>query len=109
MVLRSERGPDGLRHLEARLSPDGDLVVEGQDLGRGVEMCFGEGNTEYEWAHTVRAAHLPALLEALGAAPGTDPLTVLAQRCSGPDAGAFSRLLAPTGPVPAEFWSRVGD
>ncbi len=108
VVLRSERDEGGIRHLSARLTTDGDLVVEGQDIGPGVEQFFGEGNTEYEWAHTVRVADLPQLGAALGGLPGDDILTLLAQRCSGPDEAELSRLLVPDGPVPAELWSRIG-
>lgn len=108
VVLRAERDEGGVRHLAARLSTDGDLVVEGQDIAPGVEQFFGEGNTEYEWAHTVRVADLPDLLAALGGAPGDDVLTLLEQRCSGPDAAELSRLLGPDGPVASERWSRIG-
>ncbi|MBW0114518.1 hypothetical protein [Pseudonocardia abyssalis] len=108
VVLRAERDEDGVRHLAARLTAEGDLVVEGQDIGPGVEEFFGEGNTEYEWAHTVRVADLPLLVAALGGAPGDDVLALLAERCDGPDSDELSRLLGPDGPVPADRWSRIG-
>jgi len=108
VVLRTERDEDGVRHLAARLTAGGDLVVEGQDIGPGVEYVFGEGNTEYEWTHTVRVADLPALVAALGGEPGDDVLALLSRRCSGDDAAELSRLLGPDGPVPADRWSRIG-
>lgn len=108
VVLRAERDEDGVRHLGARLTAGGDLVVEGQDVGPGVERFFGEGTTEYEWTHTVRAADLPALVAALDGDPGDDVLTLLERRCSGDDAAELSRLLGPDGPVPADRWSRIG-
>lgn len=103
VVLRSQRDADGSRHLEARLTTGGDLVVEGHDLGPGVERAFGAGHTEYEWCHTVRAEHVPELVAVLGGAG--DVLALLEAR----GAESLARSLPPTGPVPAGFWSRVGD
>jgi hypothetical protein len=109
-VLRSVRDEGGVRHLEARLNAAGDMVVEGQDLGPAVEAAFGSGIREYEWMHTVRAEHLPQLVDELGGAPGEDVLDVLDRNCRGSDAGRLEALVSPqTGTVPAEFWSRVGD
>jgi hypothetical protein len=34
------RDKDGSRYLEARLERNGDLIIEGQDLGDGVERWF---------------------------------------------------------------------
>ena len=64
VVLRRVKDADGSRLLEASLTVDGDLLIEGWDLGDGVERIFGV--REYEWAWTIRAANLPALLSALG-------------------------------------------
>ncbi|MBA2310259.1 MAG: hypothetical protein H0W01_13450 [Pseudonocardiales bacterium] len=109
VTLRSIRDADGSRHLDAHVTAEGDVVVEGQDLGPGVERAFGPGLTEYEWTHTVRAADVPLLVEALGGAPGDDVLALMRRVCSGDGVVRLAALLAPDGPVPAEFWSRVGD
>lgn len=109
VTLRDVRGEGGWRHLSARLTDEGDLLIEGQDLGPGVEECFGPGLTEYEWVHTVHAEHIPLLVAALGGEPGEPVLPLLARTCSGAEAIRLSRLLGPDGPVPATFWSRVGD
>jgi len=51
VVLRNTRDADGTRYLEASINAEGDLVIEGQDLGPGVEEIFGI--REYEWAWTI--------------------------------------------------------
>jgi hypothetical protein len=104
VVLRDQRDEDGTRYLGAYL--DGpDLVISGQDLGQGVSRVFGEDLTEYEWTHTVRAEHVPRLVEALGAPPGTHVLDAL-EGFAGARAAEVEQRLAQ---VPKEFWSRVGD
>jgi hypothetical protein len=50
---------------------DGSLMIEGQDLGGD----FFSG--EYEYAITVRPDDVPRVVEALGGAPGEDPLALL--------------------------------
>jgi hypothetical protein len=108
VVLRAERGPDGLRHLAARIDDDGDVVIAGQDLGPGVEKVFGDGMTEYEWSWRVKAADVGTLVAALGGEPGADVLERLHARCSGPRASELFVLLVENH-VPYESWSRVGD
>lgn len=108
VVLRQTRDRDGSRHLGACLEPGGDLLMEGQDLGDGVEAHFGAGCREYEWCWTVRAADLPALLDALEQPPGTDPLVALAGRFSGERAAGLKAFLEQH-EIPHETWSRVGD
>ena len=109
MVLRSENNVDGLRHLDARLTEAGDVVIEGQDLGPGVARIFGPGLTEYEWTHTVRAKDVSLLVAALGGEPDDEVLTLIERTCSGSDAARLATLLAGGGPIPAEFWSRIGE
>ena len=48
ITLRNVRDDLGTRSLEAFVLPTGDLVIEGQDYGDGVEAAFGEGIREYE-------------------------------------------------------------
>ena len=103
MILRDIDG----RHLEANVRENGDLVIEGQDLGDAVESAFGPGIREYEWAWTVRSAHVPALAKALGCEPA-GVLAALGARFRHPD----SHLLLPfleTHEIPLERWSRMGD
>jgi hypothetical protein len=109
VTLRQTSDSLGSRYLGACLTPTGDLRVDGQDLGDGVEEFFGPGLREYEWVYTVQAQHLPLLVAALGGRPGDDVLDLLVRTCSGPDAVRLRTLLGQGGPVPADLWTRVGD
>jgi len=51
VVLRDVKDSDGSRLLEATLTSEGDLVIEGWDFGAGVERIFGV--REYEWVWTI--------------------------------------------------------
>jgi hypothetical protein len=107
-VLRDIRDADGVRHLEARLDPSGDLVIEGQDLGDGVERFWGEGLREYEWIWTVRAKEIPALVAALGGEAGDAVLVLLERRFAGDAAAGLCAFLEESGTA-FERWSRLGD
>lgn len=106
VVLRDLSDARDRRYLAAELTSEGDLLMQGQDLGDGVEAVFGEGFREYEWAWTVRAAHVPKLLEALGA--GGPVLAVLEHRFSGEKAAGLKQFLDDH-EIPHESWSRMGD
>ena len=65
VTLRDERsGPDS-RHLSAYLDDDGDLHIDGHDLGPGTAPVSNDG--EYEWHEKISADDLPRLLVLLGA------------------------------------------
>lgn len=104
MILRQIKDADGSRLLEASITAEGDLLIEGHDLGDGVERHFGV--REYEWTWTVPAASLPVLLRAMGASG--DVLAVLRERFSGDDAAALGPFLESHG-IPTDRWSRLGD
>ena len=104
IVLRRVHDADGSRLLEASLTATGDLLIEGQDLGDGVERIFG--SREYEWAWTISAGDLPALLHALEATGNI--LSVLGERFSGESAALLGPFLE-THNIPHTRWSRVGD
>jgi hypothetical protein len=80
-------------------------VIEGQDLGGGVEEVFGSGLREYEWAWTIRAANVRKLAEALNT---EDVLKGLQAQFGGNRSSELGSFLEKTA-VPVEFWSRVGD
>jgi hypothetical protein len=103
-VLRDVRDDQGTRYLGASLTAEGDLVIEGQDRGAGVERIFGV--REYEWAWTIRAGNVPALLRALGSS--SDVLSTLSGRFSGDKAAGLKTFLDSHG-IPHETWSRLGD
>ncbi len=103
-VLRDVRDDQGTRYLAASLTAEGDLVIEGQDLGRGVEQFYGV--REYEWSWTVRAPDIPALLSALGTS--SDVLSALSARFSDERAAEIKSFLD-AHEIPHETWSRLGD
>ena len=105
VTLRDSRDGDGARFLEARLDPNGELIISGQDLGPGVEAVFGEGAREYEWTWTIGSPDVARLAQALG---GGEVLALLAARFSGDAAAGLARFLDEAG-VPRRTWSRVGD
>lgn len=108
IVLRDLRDAGGVRHLQATRQPNGGILIEGQDLGSGVEQVFGAGLTEYEWAWDIEAAAVPAVIVALGGREGDDPLRVLAAWTTahgGMDPGSHLQERD----VPIKFWNRIGD
>src|SRR6266849_546325 len=79
VILRKVNDSDGSRLLKASLNSMGDVIIEGRDYGAGVERVFGV--REYEWAWTIPAASVPALLHALEAT--SDVLSAISRRFSG--------------------------
>jgi hypothetical protein len=77
VVLRDQHDDDGTRRLEAEWRMGGAIVIEGRDVGPGVEQFWGEGNRRYEWEWAIDAEAIPAMIAALGGAPGDDPLALL--------------------------------
>lgn len=105
--LRHQRDADGLRRLSADRRPDGGILIEGHDLGPGVERIFGAGLSEYEWAWVVGPDAVPALIAALDGHEGDDPLPLLAAWSAAHGGGDPGSHLRETG-VAIEFWNRVG-
>jgi len=103
-VLRDERTEGDVRYLSATYSTEGNLVIEGQDIGDGVEAAFG--CREYEWTWTIARADLPKLLAALHAESSL--LNALEVRFRGPAAAQLGSFLKENN-VPYESWSRIGD
>ncbi len=104
--LRDVSDQGGTRHLTARLNEQGNLVIEGQDVGQAVEDSFGDGIREYEWVWTVRRADVPRLLALVQ--PARDVLDGLKRRFSGDEAAGLHSFLSGS-EVPFSSWSRHGD
>ncbi|MDH5179989.1 MAG: hypothetical protein OEZ39_19470 [Gammaproteobacteria bacterium] len=104
VILRNERDNDSLRYVEARLDEDGDLVIEGQDLGSGV-VQFPDA-AEYEWIWMIKSADHGLLRQALGVEG--DILAALKQQFSGPNAAGLYVFLKQN-EIPFEVYSRFGD
>jgi hypothetical protein len=107
VVLRDQEDSDGIRYLDATIDKAGRLVIEGQDVGAGVERAFGEGYREYEWRWTVPVTEIPAAVATLGGEPGEPALAVAARwiDAHGTDPGVALKAAR----IRLEFWSRLGD
>ena len=89
------------------MTGQGDLVIEGQDLGPAVEGFWG--GSEYEWIISIRAEDVPTYLRALGGHGDThDPLEFLSARYR-EDARCVSKSFLDGHGIPCQFWSRVGE
>ena len=102
--LRAER--DGLdsRFLDAYLDDEGNLHIDGQDLGPSTGPVSSDG--EYEWFKVIQARDLSRLKALLGARPDEDILDVLERSWTGPRAGELETLLSESGiPVSLSVWS----
>lgn len=108
VIMRDCTDEGGRRYLEAHLTPAGDLEVEGQDLGPGVEGFFGKGFREYEWYYVIKRENFPELARALEAPPGTDILNLLQFRCVGPHGRDIGQVIEEH-KIPHEFWNHVGE
>jgi hypothetical protein len=104
VILRNERTEGDLRYLGASYSSNGDLVIEGQDLGNTVEAAFGY--REYEWTWTIARPDLPTLAEALDTK--SNLLGALESRFRGPAAAHLATFLQEN-EIPYKSWSRIGD
>lgn len=60
--LVSQRGPTSI-HIRAYFNENGELVIEGQDIGEAPRQVFGD--LDYEYWLTISPEHLPKLFSAL--------------------------------------------
>jgi hypothetical protein len=106
VTLRDTHDEGGSRHLRATLKSDGSILIEGQDIGSGVESVFGPGLREYEWTWLIRRSEVRTLKLALGSSG--DVLVALRDRFAGEAAVGLQSFLEENG-VRYEPWSRVGE
>ena len=91
VTLRHEvDGPD-TRHLWAHVDQEGNLHIDGQDLGPKTAIVSADG--EYEWFQTIDRSELPKLSGVLGGKPKDDILDVLEENWTGPQASELEALL----------------
>ena len=97
----------GTRSVWLRLTENGALILEGQDLGPGVSDFFGEAVSEYEWAWKLPPDGLRLLLDSLRVAAGSpDLLEQVARRLKVLNGSQMQKRFEQAG---ATFWSRVGE
>jgi hypothetical protein len=93
--LLDERLGQDWHSLSAHCDEEGNLRIDGQDLGPGTAPVSSDG--EYEYSYCVKAADLPKLVALLGGAPGENILDLLARRYCGAAAHEFERTLLESG------------
>ena len=105
IVLRDEDDGTDYRFLGASIDSNGNLMIEGHDLGPGTAPISSDG--EYEWTTTIAADDIPRLLELLGAPESADILEVLRTRFSGRQSYELERTIRDSG-IKTGFWSWSG-
>ena len=103
VVLLDEWLDGESRHVTAKLSQDGNLVISGQDIGPSVERIFG--SDEYEYSHTIPAAYIAAFFDLLGARQVTDILGAVDNFGRGRYSEIVDALEKAKEVMPIEFWS----
>ena len=71
----------GTLKVWAGIGEDGELHIDGQDLGPGTAMVSSDG--EYEWYQTVAASDVSRVAALLGVEPGESLLDVLEREWTG--------------------------
>lgn len=105
VVLRNERKGKDQRHLRAYLDEEGNLVVEGQDLGPSTAVVSDDG--EYEYRKRIAADDVASLRSVLNIGDDVDILDELARNWSGPASYELERRIRESG-VPVQFSSWGG-
>ena len=104
LVMQDVSDADGTMWRAVHLSASNELVIEGHDLGRGVERVFGSG--EYEFQRALSSNETSELRKLLGLSGDKDLLAAIAERFdSTRDLEAFLKAHDLEG----KFWNRIGD
>lgn len=104
LVMARRTDADGSVWRAVHLTGDGRLVVEGHDLGPGVERILG--CREYEFRRTLTATQSATLRDLLGLTGDADLLAAVERRFAATH--ELERFLVDHG-IPGAFWSRRGD
>jgi len=96
----------GRRYVWLRLTKEGNLILEGQDLGWAVDKFWG--TSEYEWAWSLHPERLAFFLELLGvdASEPADLLQSIGAALNSLDRTEIQKMFEAAG---ATFWSRAGN
>lgn len=104
LVMTDVEDARGTMWRAVTLTDDGCLLIQGHDLGAGVEQIFE--SREYEFERRISAAEVLALRRLLDVAGDGDLLTAIERRFkSSHDLETFVVRHGLEG----EFWSRIGD
>jgi hypothetical protein len=105
-VLVKCKDESGTTFRALHLDADGSLIIEGQDVGDGVEAIWGQGVREYEFQRRLE----PDAVAQLRAVLGIDAATPLLHGISGRvrTTVELEHLIAAEG-IESTFWSRIGD
>jgi len=91
VTLRNETdGPDS-RHLWAHVDQEGNLHIDGQDLGPKTAIVSSDG--EYEWFQKIKKSDIPKLVGLLGGGAEDDILDLLEENWSGSRSADLEPLL----------------
>jgi hypothetical protein len=105
VTLRSERRGENSFSLRAYVDPEGNLHMDGQDLGPVTASVSSDG--EYEYFKTIAASDVPQFLSLLGAPADADVLDVLESNWSGEASWELERLLRESG-IPVDVFTYGG-
>lgn len=104
LVLRDEKTAFERRELTV-YAHEGGIRVDGWELGDVTERVHGD--REYEWTIDVAEHDLPALVTALGGAPGEDVFDAIRRTCSA-DPDRLQQVIMGAN-IPHAWWHRLGD
>lgn len=94
IILREKHTVKGKEYLVVPLESNGDLRIDGQDMGVNIEKFWGSGLTDYEYIISVQATDVPSLLKALGSID--EILSAFNEHFNAPDAQGLVSILEET-------------
>ena len=104
VVITNVHHSKGTMLRVVRLTDDGGLMIEGHDLGGGVEQFFGA--YEYEFKKQFSSDAVARLRDLLGLESDDELLPTIKNRFTYTD--DLEEFLRDNG-IEGKFWSRVGD
>lgn len=104
IVMTSRQDADGMMLRTVTLTEDGQLKIEGHDLGAGVEKVFHY--SEYEYERRLSPDDVARLRELLDLTDGDDLLAAISARFDSNN--ALEQFLTDND-IEGSFWNRIGD